>query len=58
MADEGTTHTTVIRESGGGAGWLIAIVLLIAVVAGIYFYSRSSHSEAVKDNADGCGFFA
>ncbi|MEO6091705.1 MAG: hypothetical protein ABIT04_01880 [Novosphingobium sp.] len=47
------SHTTVIREGGasGGAGWLIAIVLLIAVIAGIYFFSQMSNSQAVKDNA-------
>ena len=49
----GGSHTTVIRDPGGsgGAGWLIAIVLLIAVIAGIYFYSHASSSEAAKDNA-------
>ncbi len=47
-----STHTTVIREDGsGGAGWVIAIVLLIAVIAGIYFYSRASSSQSAKDNA-------
>ena len=49
----GASHTTVIRDRGGsgGAGWLIAIVLLIAVIAGIYFYSHVSSSQAAKDNA-------
>lgn len=53
-APGGATHTTVITDGGsrsGGAGWLIGIVLLIAVIAGIYLFSQSSGSEAAKDNA-------
>ncbi len=45
-------NTTIIKESGGsGAGWMIAIVLVIALVAGIWFFSQSSNSEAAKNNA-------
>ena len=50
-----TTHTTIIREGeprrSGGAGWVIAVVLLIAVIAGIYLFNQSTASESVKDNA-------
>jgi|SRR6476469_10793446 len=53
--DTHTTHTIVTdgdtRSGGGGSGWLIAIVLLIAVVAGIWFFSGMSNSEAKKDDA-------
>jgi hypothetical protein len=53
--DTHTTHTIVTdgdtRSGGGGSGWLIAIVLLIAVVAGIWFFSGMSNSETNKDNA-------
>ncbi|WP_423142459.1 hypothetical protein ACOYW6_03655 [Parablastomonas sp. CN1-191] len=48
------THTTVVDDggrSGGGAGWLIAIVLILALVAGIYFVTQSNASQANKDNA-------
>lgn len=48
------THTTVINDgarSGGGSGWLIAIILIIAVIAGIYFFSNMSNSQSAKDNA-------
>ncbi|PEQ10262.1 hypothetical protein B2G71_23335 [Novosphingobium sp. PC22D] len=49
------THTTIIREgesrSGGGAGVIMALVLLVAVVGGIYLFSQTSSSEAAKDNA-------
>lgn len=45
---------TVIVETpsrGGGSGWVIALVLVVALVVGIVFFSRMSDSEAVKDNA-------
>jgi hypothetical protein len=49
------THTTVIDDgaarSGGGSGWVIAIVLIIAVIAGIYFFSNMSNSQSARDNA-------
>jgi uncharacterized protein (UPF0333 family) len=52
MVDEtGTTHTTIVTEKSSGAGWMIAIVLLIAVIAGIYFYSQSQNSTIAKNNA-------
>ena len=52
----GDTHTThpVVTDGerrGGGSGWLIAIVLLIAVVAGFFIFSNMSGSEVAKDNA-------
>lgn len=49
-----TTHTTVIREggsSGSGMGILLAIVLLIAILGGIYLFSRTTSSEDAKNNA-------
>jgi len=46
-----TSHTVVDRDRGGGAGWLIAIILILAVLIGGYFLMRSSNSEANKDNA-------
>jgi hypothetical protein len=49
-----TTHTTVIhddRPRSSGAGWVIAIVLVIAVIAGIYLFSQTSGSEIARDNA-------
>jgi hypothetical protein len=54
-SQHGTEQPTIIvadsgRRSGGGT-WLIGIVLLIAVIAGIYFFTQNSGSEAVKDNA-------
>jgi len=48
------THTTVIddgRSSGGGAGWLIALVLIVALGIGVYFFTNMSNSQTAKDNA-------
>ena len=46
------THTTVIERSGGsGAGWMIAIVLLIAVaIGGFYLFGRQGAQNS-KDAA-------
>lgn len=52
----GSTHTTVIHDGerrGGGSGWLIGIVLLIAIIAAFVIFSQMSGSEAAKDNAIG-----
>lgn len=53
--DPSGTHTTIITDGdsrgGGGSGWLIGLVLLVALVAGIYFFTQMSGSEVAKDNA-------
>ena len=51
--DTHTTHTVVTdgERRSGGSGWLIAIVLIIAVVAGFFIFSNMSGSEVAKDNA-------
>jgi len=60
MADEvvtsrerGAGDTTIIREtrSGGGAGWAIAIILVLALIAGIWFFGQSNSSETAKNQA-------
>jgi len=60
MADEVYTtresrpgNTTVIHEtrSGGGAGWVIALVLIVALIAGIFFFTQANHSQVARDNA-------
>ena len=48
------THTTVIHEtrsSGSGAGIVLALVLLVAVIGGIYLFSQTTDSEVARDNA-------
>lgn len=53
----GNTHTThTIVSDGeaprrGGAGWVIALVLILAAVAGLYLFSQQSGSEVAKNNA-------
>lgn len=47
-------HTTVItddRSRGGSPGWFVGIVILLALIAGIYFFTGMSNSETAKDNA-------
>lgn len=53
----GNTHTThtVVHDEGarrsGGSGWLIALLLVLVAVVGIYFVSQQSNSEVARDNA-------
>ena len=52
--DSHTTHTTVIDDgarSGGGSGWLIGLVLIVALIAGFYFFTQMNQSNAAKNNA-------
>lgn len=49
-----TTHTVITDEpskSRGGAGWLIALVLLAVAIAGIYIFSQQSNSEIARNEA-------
>ena len=46
-----TTHTVVDRGGGGGSGWLIAIVLILAVLVGGYFLMQGTNASANKDDA-------
>ena len=47
-----TSHTIVDREPrSGGSGWLIAIVLILALLIGGYFLMRGTNSEVARDNA-------
>jgi hypothetical protein len=41
----------VERPSGGGPGWLIAVVLVIAVIIGALVLANQSNSSARKDGA-------
>jgi hypothetical protein len=52
--DELGTHTTIITDGAsrrGGGAWVIGLVLLVAIVVGVFFFSQMSGSEAAKDNA-------
>lgn len=52
MAEDRTVIVeTPERSRGGGSGWIIALVLIVALIVGVVFFSRMSTSESVKDNA-------
>lgn len=54
LGDTHTTHTTVIDDgarSGGGSGWFIGLILILALIAGIWFFTQSNNSNAAKNNA-------
>ena len=48
------THTTVVTDeprSGGGGTWLIALLVLIALVVGIWAFTPMGGAEVAKDAA-------
>jgi hypothetical protein len=52
----GNTHTThtVVHDSEprrSGAGWLLPLILIAALIGGFLIFSNMSESEAVKDTA-------
>ncbi len=47
MSDE----PTYIRQSGSGAGWFVGIVLLCALIAGIFAFSQYDSANSAKDRA-------
>lgn len=51
MADEHTTIIETPSRGGSGAGWVIAVILIVALVVGVVLFTRNSGSEAARDNA-------
>lgn len=48
------THTTVVTDEPRGrssSGWIIALVLILALLVGIYLFTQTSGAEVAKDNA-------
>lgn len=47
------THTTVYtdRPTRGGSGWVIALVLIVALLVGGYYVLNSTSSQVSRDNA-------
>ncbi|MES2302603.1 MAG: hypothetical protein V4521_11135 [Pseudomonadota bacterium] len=48
------THTTVYQDrpaTGGGGGWLIGLVLVIALIVGGYFLLQMQDSRSTRDDA-------
>jgi hypothetical protein len=41
------THTSGSR----GAGWVIALILILALIAGVWFVTQSNRSQLARDNA-------
>ena len=50
MADDRPIIVTTEPRSSG-SGWIIALVLVVALAVGLVFFSRMSTSQSAKDNA-------
>ena len=50
MAEE---RTVVVEgpNRGGGSGWVIAVVLIVALVIGVIFFTQITGSQVAKNNA-------
>lgn len=51
---EAQVHTTTVireRSSSGAMGIFMALVLLVAVLGGIYLFNRQSESEVARNGA-------
>lgn len=46
-----TPHTTVIERRGGGAAWLIGLILLIAVAAGAFYLFNKGKNDNLRTDA-------
>jgi len=45
-------ETTIIHErSSGGASWLVALVLVLALILGIWYFGSVHNSQVSRDNA-------
>ncbi len=48
------THTTVVHDEprrSGGSGWLVALLILAALVVGFVLFTQMGNSEAARDTA-------
>ena len=43
--------TPLWSKARGGGGWLLALVLLVALGIGLYYFANMSNRESAKDNA-------
>ena len=50
MADDRTVIVETPDRSSG-SGWVIALVLIVALIIGVVFFTQMSVSEAAKNNA-------
>jgi type II secretory pathway pseudopilin PulG len=51
MADDHTIIVESPSRSGGSSGWAIALVLIVALIAGVVFFTQMSSSQKAKDAA-------
>lgn len=52
MAHNGQPQTVIVDRGGnGGAGWVIAIILVVALVIGAVFLFNQNRSTTAKNNA-------
>ena len=51
MADEPTTHTTVVEKSSSGGTLLIGLVLIIALVVGAFFVFNEGRTDGADTKA-------
>ncbi|PLK26241.1 hypothetical protein [Novosphingobium sp. TH158] len=49
VSDDGSTHTTVTRSSGGG--WMIGLIAILLLGVAIYFFAIQSDSTADRNRA-------
>lgn len=47
-----TTHTIVTDDKkSGGSGWLIVLIVLLAIGVAVWLFAQQSGAEVAKDNA-------
>lgn len=51
MADDHTIIVETPSRRGGGSGWVIAFVLIVALIAGVVFFTQMSNTQSAKDTA-------
>ena len=44
-------ETTIIHEHSGGAGWVVALALVLALILGIWYFGSVHNSQVSRDNA-------
>ena len=49
---EDNDHTVIVEAPRrSGAGWVIALVMIVALIVGLVFFTQMSDSETAKNNA-------
>ncbi len=48
------THTTVVHDEprgSGGSGWVVALLILVALIVGVVLFTQMGNSEMARDTA-------